>query len=274
VASLLMDGVPQLFSRMTTAVRKGDLAELLSCRTGASRPKARDVGSPSHQIGGTRKQRIHLTFDDGPHPINTPKLLDELKQSGILATFFVMGQKLETSFGQKLIQRAAAEGHQIGNHTYSHPHLTELTEDQIREEISRTERLIGDANKGLRIFRPPYGEHNALVDRVAKELGYRLVLWNVDSRDWDPSYQDHWVDYAMEQIVTQNECILLAHDNQTTTVMKAATFIAKIRALSGSSFIAYSEAFPRKRLSLILSYLRTFFPSRWRDLNHAVRTRV
>jgi peptidoglycan/xylan/chitin deacetylase (PgdA/CDA1 family) len=260
---------------MATSVHKGDLAEALSCRdAGVHRCNEWNIRFPSQPVGGMRKRRILLTFDDGPHPINTPKLLDELKRTGIRATFFVIGKKLETSRGRDLIERAAAEGHQIGNHTYSHPHLTELTADQIREEILRTEELIGDVGKGVKILRPPYGAHNSLVHRVAQQLGYRLVLWNVDSRDWHPNYnsQGRWVDYAMGQIATQEDnIIVLAHDNQTTTVTKVRTLIAQIRRLSDSSFIPYSEAFPGDRSSLSLSYLRTFFPLRWRDLNHALK---
>ena len=204
----------------------------------------RDNRFPVQLVGGLSQQRIHLTFDDGPHPINIPQLLDELKQSGIQATFFVIGKKLETSLGQELIHRAAAEGHQIGNHTYSRPRMMELAEDQIREEISKTEQLIGDANKGFKILRPPYGEHNALVDQLAQELGYRVVLWNVDSSDWDPKYQDCWVNRAMEQIMTQEQSIVLAHDIQSKKVTRVETFIAQIQKLSGSSFIRYSEALP------------------------------
>ncbi len=264
MARPLSDAVSPLFSRMATAARKRDRDEVLSSGAGVNRQNASDARLRSQRIGETRKQRIHLTFDDGPDPVNTPRLLDVLKQSGILATFFVMGEKLETSIGQELIQRAARDGHQIGNHTYSHPHLTELTESQIRKEISKTEQLIGRADRGLKIFRPPYGEHNPLVDRVTRELGYRLILWNVDSRDWDPSYQDGWVDHAMQQIVTQRKSVVLAHDSQITTVMKVGSLIANIRELSDSRFIRYSETYPRIRSLLKLSYLRKFLSSRHR----------
>jgi peptidoglycan-N-acetylglucosamine deacetylase len=191
------------------------------------------------------KRRIHLTFDDGPNPLHTPVLLDELKQAGILATFFVVGKKLETPLGQGLIQRAAADGHQIGNHTYSHPHLTELTGDQIREEIVRTEKLIGNADRGVKLLRPPFGHHNSLVDQVAQELGYHLVLWNVDSYDWHLDYQSRWVNHAMKQIETEESSIVLAHDNLATTVAKVGTLIAQIRELSDSNFISSSEAFSK-----------------------------
>ena len=271
MASPLLSSVPQPLSRMAPPAREDDLAETLA-RPAPARPR-KESGTrfSAQQTKAKRKPRIHLTFDDGPHPVNTPKLLDELKQAGILATFFVLGKNLN-ALGQEIIQRAASEGHQIGNHTYSHPHLTESTEDQIREEISRTEQLIGDANRGVKLFRPPYGEHNRLVDQVARELGYSMVLWNVDSRDWDPGYQDSWVEHALEQIVAQEESIMLAHDNQTTTVTKVGAFIARFRELSNSGFIQYSEACPRERS--LLSYLRTFLPSRWRDLNHALRAHL
>jgi len=190
---------------------------------------------------GIGKHLIHLTFDDGPHPTNTPQLLDVLKRAGIQATFFVLGDQLETSVGQELIQRAAAEGHQIGNHSYSHTQLTELSEDKIRQEISKTEELIGDANRGVKILRPPYGQHNALVDRVVEELGYRMLLWNVDTADWDPRYSDRWVEHAMRQIITREQSIVLAHDVQMTTLTKIGAFIAQIQGISGSRFIGYSE---------------------------------
>jgi peptidoglycan-N-acetylglucosamine deacetylase len=229
---LLLQRVSQLLLSIGTPAQKGDLVRRLGRRF------------PFQQVGGMRKRRIHLTFDDGPHPINTPMLLEELRHVGIQATFFVMGKHLETSLGQELIHRAASEGHQIGNHTYSHPRLTELTEHQIRHEITKTEQLIGDVDKGVKILRPPYGAHNSLVDQVARELGYSLVLWNVDTNDWDPKYHDRWVEYAMKKIVNEEQSVVLAHDSQTTTVTRVGALVAQIQKLPGSSFIGYSEAFP------------------------------
>jgi peptidoglycan-N-acetylglucosamine deacetylase len=164
------------------------------------------------------KHRIHLTFDDGPHLVNTPRLLDELKQCGVLATFFVKGTNLETPEAQRLVGRIASEGHQIGNHTYSHPHLTGLGEERIRECILKTEKLIGDADRGIKVFRPPFGDHNSLVDQIVQELGYRLVLWNVDTFDWHPKYRGHWVKPALARILNHEENIVLAHDTITANV--------------------------------------------------------
>jgi len=189
----------------------------------------------------TGNHEVLLTFDDGPHTINTPKLLDTLKQAGILATFFVVGKNLENSHGKELIQRAAAEGHQIGNHSYSHPDLTKLPVEKVRDEISHTDQLIGSANKGLKILRPPYGAHNSTVDQVAHDLGYKLVFWNVDSLDWHPKYKDGpWVEHAMEQIEVREHCVVLAHDIHATTVAKVDSLIADIRQLPNSHFIQYA----------------------------------
>jgi peptidoglycan/xylan/chitin deacetylase (PgdA/CDA1 family) len=220
----------QYHSRIARAIYKR-LAGASSYDARAGHYSACNDDFSGPRIDGIRERKIYLTFDDGPHPINTSKLLDELKQTGVRATFFVIGKNLETPRGKELMQRAAAEGHQIGNHTYSHPHLTELSQNQIREEILKTESLIGGASKRVKLFRPPHGEHNALVDQVAQELGYTLVLWNVDTRDWRPEWEGRWVEHAMAQIMMRELSIVVAHDRLTTTVAEVGSLIAKIRKL-------------------------------------------
>ena len=135
------------------------------------------------RVVGLKKRKVLLTFDDGPHPVHTLSLLNDLKRANIQATFFVVGKNLESSEGKELLRRAAAEGHQIGNHTYSHPYLTELQAGEIREEILRTEKLIGDLDRGVKILRPPYGAHNPLVDHVAREqaAGYFSGTWTAST---------------------------------------------------------------------------------------------
>lgn len=204
---------------------------------------ALDVYGFGPQVEG---RRIHLTFDDGPHLVNTPMLLNTLKEYGVLATFFVQGRNLETPEAQKLLDRIASEGHQIGNHTYSHLHLTELGAQQIREEILKTEKLIGPADRGIKIFRPPFGDHNSLVDQIVQDLGYRLVLWNVDTFDWHPKFQSCWVNHALARIAAHEYSLVLAHDTMVTTVDQIASFVANIRKLSDSRLIQYSEAFPEE----------------------------
>ena len=188
----------------------------------------------------TSSREILLTFDDGPHPIHTPKLLDILKAQGIKAIFFVLGQNLESHKGQEIIQRAVREGHYIGNHTYSHANLTKLNDAQIRDEIEKTQALIGQWAGDEKLLRPPYGAHNELVDRVARDLGYRLVFWNVDTLDWHKNYKlGGWVEHGMEQIRERESSMVLAHDIHPTTVDKVEELIAAVRGLPNATFTEF-----------------------------------
>jgi len=189
----------------------------------------------------TGLREIVFTFDDGPHPVYTPKLLDTLMRSGVKAVFFVLGKNLESEQGKAIIKRAFDEGHYIGNHTYSHANLTKLAEPQIREEIEKTQNLIGQCSRGLKILRPPYGAHNDLVDKVARDLGYRLVFWNVDTLDWHPKYKSGgWVEHGMDQIRAREDSIVLAHDIHRTTVEKVEELIGGIKRLRSTSFAEFA----------------------------------
>jgi peptidoglycan/xylan/chitin deacetylase (PgdA/CDA1 family) len=230
---------------MQSKIQEGDRVEGFSHYTRAISRRVRTVVLPALRALGIRKRSVLLTFDDGPHPVHTAKLLDDLKRGGVLATFFVLGKNLDSPEGKALIRRAVSEGHQLGNHSYSHPYLTELKEDGIREEILKTEKLIGDLDGGVKILRPPYGAHNDLVDKVARDLGYSQLFWNVDSLDWQPGRQADWVDHTMEQIAAQDQNVVLAHDIHATTVAEVATLIARIRKLPGSRFIQYSAVSPK-----------------------------
>src|ERR1019366_8811995 len=164
-------------------------------------------------------RQVRLTFDDGPSAATTPRLLDQLKDFGIKATFFVVGRNIADTQGLAIIKRMAAEGHQIGNHSYSHPNLTQLSATQIEQEIKKTEDLIGSLDNGIKLFRPPFGFHNADVDRAAETLGYKSVHWNVNSLDWQEHYQNRsWGSHVLRQIEARRDCVVLAHDVFPTTV--------------------------------------------------------
>src|SRR5258707_201178 len=93
---------------------------------------------------------IRLSFDDGPDPTTTPRLLGHLRDHGVLATFFVVGQNIVHPQGRAILERMAHEGHCIGNHSYSHFDLTRLTAEQVSDEIRRTETLIGALDRGIK----------------------------------------------------------------------------------------------------------------------------
>jgi len=186
-------------------------------------------------------REVVLTFDDGPHPKYTPFVLDVLKDAGLKAVFFVCGQRVANPGVLEIVRRARDEGHLIGNHTYSHPDLTKLTADQVRDEIKKTHDLIAEFEPDHRLCRPPYGAHNATVDNVLREMDYHVVLWTVDPEDWKAANKpDKWIDVAVNQIRTRGHSIFLCHDIQPTTVQNFAAFIEKVRAIPKATFISYS----------------------------------
>lgn len=142
-----------------------------------------EAGTASKAVDCARVKCIALTFDDGPGPY-TAKLLDTLRRHRTKVTFFLIGQHVE-KYG-KVVRRMAREGHEIGNHTYTHPHLTSLPVDEIRDEISHTQDLIHHATgKEPTLLRPPYGDTDDQVTSVAAELGLSQILWNGSSHDWE-----------------------------------------------------------------------------------------
>ncbi|MEX5717755.1 polysaccharide deacetylase family protein [Geodermatophilus maliterrae] len=130
---------------------------------------------------------VRLTFDDGPAPTATSAVLDTLAAWGAKATFYVTGSMAAAR--PALLRRAIAEGHRIGNHSWSHPDLTTLTRAQVQSQLQRTTDVIREATENAPTeWRPPYGATNALVEAAAQDVGLSsMVLWTVDPRDWaDP----------------------------------------------------------------------------------------
>jgi peptidoglycan/xylan/chitin deacetylase (PgdA/CDA1 family) len=182
-------------------------------------------------------RQVRLTFDDGPSTATTPSLLDQLKELGITATFFVVGRNIANTQGLAIIERMAAEGHQIGNHTYNHVHLTKLNAAQIEQEIRQTEELIGSLDNGIKLFRPPFGSYNAEVDHVVQALGYKSVFWNVDSLDWRDHYKNRrWVSHVLQQLEVMQDCTVLAHDIFPSTVAHFPELVVAMRKLSETEF--------------------------------------
>ncbi len=128
---------------------------------------------------------VALTFDDGPHPVNTPRILDILNKYGAKATFYVLGERVQRH--PSILARAVASGHEIGVHTWDHPSLTSISRDAVKSQMDRSITAINSATGGrkIRTMRPPYGAINTgLVDYFASEYGLTTVMWNVDTNDW------------------------------------------------------------------------------------------
>jgi peptidoglycan/xylan/chitin deacetylase (PgdA/CDA1 family) len=150
---------------------------------------------------------VGLTFDDGPST-NTPALLNALTQNGLRATMFNQGQYVAANPSQVRAQVNA--GMWVGNHSYTHPHLTQLSQSQIDSEIARTQQAIAGAGGGTPVlFRPPYGETNSTVKAVEAKYGLTEILWDVDSQDWNGASTDAIVQAAAR--LTDGQ-IMLMHD--------------------------------------------------------------
>jgi peptidoglycan/xylan/chitin deacetylase (PgdA/CDA1 family) len=135
------------------------------------------------------------------------------------------------------VKNIAAAGHRIGNHTFSPPDLSKLPAREIRTELSRTEKLIAPYLGKDRLYRPPYGSHDAKVDSIAAKLGYRLILWNVDTLDWNKNYQPtKWVQHGLDQIRARDISTVLNHDIHRTTAANLDKFISRIKALGPVKF--------------------------------------
>ena len=199
----------------------------------------------THSRGPADKPFVAITFDDGPNPQHTPRLLDMLRQRNIKATFYVIGRNVEMY--PEIVRRTVAEGHEIGNHTFSHRLLTKMGDSEVLRELSRTRDAISAA-AGVqpRTMRPPYG---GLLQRqrelVHNQFGYPTVLWSVDPRDW----QRPGTSVVASRIVTgaSNGSIILAHDLHGPTVdaMPAALdgLLRKgYRFVTVSQMIALQEA--------------------------------
>jgi peptidoglycan/xylan/chitin deacetylase (PgdA/CDA1 family) len=157
-----------------------------------------------------------ITFDDGPHPQNTPRLLDMLRARNIKATFYVIGRSVDLY--PQIVRRTVAEGHEIGNHSQTHRLLSKLGDGELRQEMSRCRDAVGRA-AGVqpRTMRPPYG---GLLQRqrelVHAEFGYPVILWSVDPLDWKrpgPSVVSSRILAG-----SSSGSIILAHDLHSQTV--------------------------------------------------------
>ena len=179
-------------------------------------------------------KKVALTFDDGPHCVYTPMLLDELKKRNIRATFFVTGENAEIN--NEIIKRMNEEGHLIGNHTYSHIQLTGSNRETFEQELVKTNKIISDiTKKEVEYVRPPYGTWDK---KLENKLNMFPVMWSIDPLDWC-SQNTTCVVQAVINKVKGNDIILL-HDCYKTTV-EAAGIIADELTKQGYTFVTVDE---------------------------------
>ncbi|WP_327717660.1 polysaccharide deacetylase family protein [Streptomyces sp. NBC_00490] len=174
---------------------------------------------------------VGLTFDDGPGS-GTTALLNSLTQNGLRATMFNQGQNAAAN--PALVRAQVNAGMWVGNHSYTHPHLTQQSQATVDSEISRTQQAIANAGGGTpKLFRPPYGETNATVRAVESRYGLTEIIWNVDSQDWNNASTDAIV--AAAGRLTNGQVILM-HDwpaNTRAAIPRIAQTLAAKGLCSG-----------------------------------------
>jgi peptidoglycan/xylan/chitin deacetylase (PgdA/CDA1 family) len=150
-------------------------------------------------IAPKRAGELALTFDDGPNPVWTPRLLEVLARHEVKATFFMVGRVAEQQ--PELVRQVAAAGHLIGIHSWSHPNLAVTAAAQVREELARSRQALEEITGGpIRYFRPPFGARRPYVLRVAREMGLTPVLWNAMTTDWKEPSTDKIVERLAKKI--------------------------------------------------------------------------
>jgi peptidoglycan/xylan/chitin deacetylase (PgdA/CDA1 family) len=181
---------------------------------------------------------IAMTFDDGPHATNTAKLLEMAAERHIKLTFFVLGECIEQN--PDVLRREVAEGHEIGNHSCSHPNLAKLSDADVRSQLQRTEDIIvKTAGIKPKLMRPPYGE---LTKRqrilVNHEFGYKVILWDVDPLDWKRPGPD----VVAQRIIAgaRPGSIILSHDIHPPTIAAMPQVFDALLA-KGFKFVTVSE---------------------------------
>lgn len=176
---------------------------------------------PRPRVDCRKVRCVALTFDDGPWR-HTGRLLDELAAADAPATFFLFGAKV--SARRSLVRRMIADGHEVGNHTWSHPELTRLTLAQQRREVVRGANAIKAAGVPRpRLVRPPFGAFNGNT----RKLGAPLINWDVDTLDWKYRNSASVIRRALK---AKRGSIILMHDTLPTTVKAVPTLIRKLRA--------------------------------------------
>lgn len=188
------------------------------------------------QPGGLR---VALTFDDGPDRVETNAMLDILKRYRVPATFFLLGRNMPGN--SQVVERIVAEGHTVANHSTTHPDLRELTEEQVRNEMLTLENEIYNIT-GLRtaLMRPPYGFINDTNIRQLRDMGYKVIKWTVDTKDWRDMDIDQVLINTMPNI--RDGSIILMHDYLAQSVTKEVLpeIIHSLRS-QGYTFVTVDE---------------------------------
>lgn len=208
----------------------------------AKRLVSMQAGWPrSRKFDCARLKCVALTFDDGPGE-HTGRLLDELSKRDVRATFFVLGQMVAADKGGHTVRRIVGEGHEIGNHSWSHPALSGLPLEEVKRELKHTEDIVRRlTGVRMRVMRPPYGATNDKVEAETRREGLAQILWSVDTLDW----QDRVASIVAKRAGDAKPgSIVLLHDIHRSTV-DAVPAVLDTLSKKGYTFVTVSELYGR-----------------------------
>jgi len=196
---------------------------------------------------------VALTFDDGPSPVWTPQILDELKKAGVKATFFMIGKYVEKH--PQIARRVVEEGHDIGNHSYDHRVLIYYKMKTLEREINDAERVIKDiTGQTTHYFRPPKAWITYKEKEKIKQMGYKIILWTLNSKDWVTFDDKYMVRFLVHNVRPGD--IILFHDgggvfsteggDRHETVKTIPQLVEKLRE-KGYRFVTITELLDMKK---------------------------
>lgn len=182
---------------------------------------------------------IAITFDDGPDPKNTPRLLEILKERGIKATFYLLGRSVNTY--PQIVRQIIADGHEIGNHTWDHKDLSKMSDANCIDELQKTQDAIIAAGGGTpATFRPPYGNVKMSQRKeIMEKFHYPTIIWEVDTEDWKKPYSSEKVHNTILKD-TKAGSIILCHDIHAWTIDAMPATLDELKA-KGFQFKTISE---------------------------------
>ena len=185
-------------------------------------------------------KKVALTFDDGPDTYYTPQILEILKRNDIKATFFIVGLRAQAH--PEMVRRMVNEGHSIGNHTWDHPLLSKLPPDRVKEQVQKTEQLLYKITGfNTAMFRPPYGSTTSQVTNEISSLGYKMIDWSIDTRDWDKTPVPQIMNYVSTELYPGG--IILQHcagGDLSNTVKALPQIISSLKS-KGYSFVLVQD---------------------------------
>ncbi len=199
-----------------------------------------DLGSDMLVSGNPNLKEVCLTFDDGPHKGSMDEILACLRENHVRATFFVVGSQVDRQ--PSLVRQMLAEGHEVGNHTYTHKRLNQMSLTSARQELAACEASVWRATGAkMTLMRPPGMEFNNNVLSLARDMGYVTIHWNVVAADYVKIDPKIIIQRVLKQ--TSNGSVILLHDSPDTA--KALPEILKALKSQGYSFVTTTQMLAR-----------------------------